>query len=112
MPLNHRPVVRVIPVQPALRIRLLAHLPLEVAFTGITYYLAVARAPVSGLWQLEARYAGGCWLCEYRSSEDKLRKAIYEEGLKFAGASVPRVIFERLVKEGRAETVGAGASVP
>ena len=92
-------------VQPAGRIRLLAHLPLEVAFTGITYYLAVAQAPVSGLWQLEARHAGGGWLCEYWASEEALRKAIYEEGLKFAGASVPRVVFERLVKDGRAEVV-------
>ena len=99
-------------VQPAVRIRLLDHLPLEVAFTGITYYLAVARAPVSGLWQLEARYAGGFWLCEYCASEEALRKAIYAEGLKFAVPSVPRVIFERLVKEGRAETVGAGTCAP
>ena len=95
-----------ISVQHTVRIRLLADLPLDVAFTGITYRLEIAQVAVSGLWRLVARYGGGYWLCAYRVSEEVLRRAIYEGGLEFAGSTVPRVIFERLVKEGRAETVG------
>jgi hypothetical protein len=41
----------------------------------------------------------------YRSSEGALRKAVYEEGLELERATVARTIFERLVKEGRAEVV-------
>jgi hypothetical protein len=84
------------------RFRLLADLPLEVAFKSITYRLAIMQVPVSGMWQLEARWSGGYWLCAYRSSEEKLRKAVYGEGLELERATVARTIFERLVKEGRA----------
>jgi hypothetical protein len=43
----------------------------------------------------------------YRSSEEALRKTIYEEGLELERATVARTIFERLVKEGHAEVVGS-----
>jgi hypothetical protein len=92
--------------------RLLADLPLEVAFTTITYRLEVVEVPVSGVWQLRASYPGGYWLCTYQASEEALRKEVYLDGLEFGLATITRVIFERLVKEGRAETVGAGTSAP
>jgi hypothetical protein len=87
------------------RFRLLADLPFEIAFKSITYRLAIAQVPVSGLWQLEARWPGGYWLCAHRGSEGALRKAIYGEGLELERATVARTIFERLVKEGRAEAM-------
>ena len=57
------------------------------------------------MWQLRASYPGGYWLCAYQTSEGALRKDVYEEGLELETATVARVIFERLVKEGRAEMV-------
>ena len=88
------------------RFRLLADLPLEVAFQSITHRLEIAPVPVSGMWQLRASWSGGYWLCVYRSSEEALREAIHEEGLELERAMVARMIFERLVKVGRAEVVG------
>ena len=70
---------------------------------SITYRLEIAQVPVSGMWQLRASWSGGYWLCAYRSSEEELRKAIYEDGLELERAPVARTIFEQLVKEGRAE---------
>lgn len=35
------------------RFRLLADLPVEVAFKSITYWLVIAQVPVSGMWRLE-----------------------------------------------------------
>jgi hypothetical protein len=60
---------------------------------------------VSGLWQLEARWSGGYWLCAHRGSEEGLRAAVYEEGLELGRATIARTIFDWLVKEGRAEVV-------
>ena len=57
------------------------------------------------MWQLRASYPGGYWLCAYRASEEALRKDVYEDGLEWERATVARVIFERLVNEGRAELV-------
>lgn len=74
--------------------------------------LAIVQVPVSGMWQLRASYPGGYWLCAFRGSEEALRMAVYEEGLELDRAMMARTIFERLVKEGRAETVGAEASAP
>jgi hypothetical protein len=93
------------PTPRAARFRLLAELPLEVAFKSITYRLAIACVPVSGLWQLEAHWPGGYWLCAHAGSEANLRRALYAEGFELEPATVPRVIFERLVKEGRAEAL-------
>jgi hypothetical protein len=59
------------------------------------------------MWQLRASWSGGYWLCAYQASEEALRKAIYEEGLQFGRGTVTRVIFEQLVKDGRAEVVRA-----
>ena len=98
----------VMPPADPTRFRLLADLPLEVAFKSITYRLAIVQLPVSGIWQLRASYPGGYWLCEYAGSEKALRAAVYWAGLELEKATVTRVIFERLVKEGRAERVGAG----
>ena len=89
------------------RFRLLAALPLDVAFRGITYRLAVAQVPVAGLWQLEARGPGGFWLIAHAGSEEALRRRLYKEGVEFGRATVGRTIFERLVKEGWAEMVAA-----
>jgi hypothetical protein len=86
----------------AIRFRLLADLPLEVPFKSITYRLAIARVPASGLWQFEARWPGGHWLCAHADSEHSLRTAIYEEGIVFERATVPWLIFARLVKDGQA----------
>ena len=36
------------------RFRLLADLPLDVAFKSVTYRLATVEVPLSGLWQLKA----------------------------------------------------------
>lgn len=91
------------PLSRPTRIRLLTALPLEVAFTSITYRLAIVQVPVSGVWQLEARWAGGYWLCAHDSSEAKLRKMLFETGVEFERATVAHTIFDRLVKEGRAE---------
>ena len=85
------------------RFRLLADLPFEVAFKSITYRLAIVQVPVSGLWQLRASYPAGYWLCAHAGSEEALRQALYGEGLLLEPATVPRTIFDRLVKEGRAE---------
>jgi hypothetical protein len=41
----------------------------------------------------------------WRGSEEAQRKATYVEGLELERATVARTIFERLVKEGRAEAV-------
>ena len=87
------------------RFRLLAATPLEVAFTSITYRLEILQVPVSGMWQLRATYPGGYWLCTYQASEEALRKEVCERGVVLETATVTRVIFERLVKEGRAEVV-------
>jgi hypothetical protein len=87
------------------RFRLLAALPLTIAFKSITYQLDIAQVPVSGLWQLEARWPGGFWLVAHASSEVALRKAVYAEGVELRRAMVARTIFERLVKEGQAELV-------
>jgi hypothetical protein len=87
------------------RIRLVAALPLEVAFKSITYRLAIAQVPVSGMWQLEARWAGGYWLCAHDGSEAKLRKMLFKTGVEFERATVAHTIFGRLVTEGRAEVV-------
>ena len=95
------------PLSSPTRFRLLADLPLEVAFKSISYRLEIAQVPVSGMWQLRATYSGGYWLCAYQSSEAALRKAIFEEGLEPERATVARTIFERLLKEGRAEVVVA-----
>jgi hypothetical protein len=62
----------------------------------------IAELPVAGEWQLQAQWAGGYWLCAHRSSEEALRKEVYEEGVELEKATVPRTIFERLVNEGRA----------
>lgn len=86
-------------------IRLTADLPLEVAFKSITYRLEIVQVPVSGMWQLRASYPGGYWLCAYQASEEALRKEVCEEGVGLERATVARVVFERLVKEGRAEGV-------
>ena len=88
------------------RFRLLAVTPLKVAFPSITYRLEILQMPVSGMWQLRATYPGGYWLCAYQASEEALRKEVYVDGLEYTLATVSRVIFERLVKEGQAETVG------
>lgn len=85
------------------RFRLLASLPFEVAFKRITYRLAIVQVPVSGMWQLRASYPGGYWLCAFRASEEALRKEVYKDGVELEQATVARTIFERLVKEGRAE---------
>jgi hypothetical protein len=84
------------------RFRLLAATPLEVAFKSITYRLEVVQVPVSGMWQLRARYPDGYCLCAYQASEEALRKEVYVDGLEFDRATMTRVIFEQLVKEGRA----------
>ena len=52
---------------------------------------------------MRASYPGSYWLCAYRATEEALRKEVYEEGLELDRATVARTIFERLVKEGRAE---------
>jgi hypothetical protein len=88
------------------RFRLLAELPVEVTFKSITYRLVIAQEPVSGLWRFIAVYPGGFWFIEHGGSEETLRRALYRPGLELEPATVPRVIFERLVKEGRAEAVG------
>jgi hypothetical protein len=93
------------PTPRAARFRLLAELPLEVAFKSITYRLEIAEVPVSGLWQLEARWPGGYWLCAHAGSEANLRQAVYAVGLELEPATMARTIFERLVKEGRAEAL-------
>lgn len=85
------------------RFCLLASLPLDDFFKSITYRLAVVQVPVSGMWQLRASYPGGYWLCAYQASEEALRKDVYEEEVGLERATVARTIFERLVKEGRAE---------
>jgi hypothetical protein len=46
-------------------------------------------------------------LCAHVSSEEALRKAVYVDGVEFRRATAARAIFERLVKEGRAEVVQA-----
>lgn len=86
----------------AIRFRLLADLPLEVAFKSITYRLAIAQMPVAGLWQFEARWPGSYWLCAHAGSEQALRAAVYDEGIVFERGTVPWLIFDRLVSEGRA----------
>ena len=53
------------------RFRLLADLPLDVAFKSITYRLAVAEVPVSGLWQLRATWPGGYWLYVYPAARNQ-----------------------------------------
>jgi hypothetical protein len=85
--------------------RLLADLPLVVAIDGIIYRLAMVEIPASGLWRLEAQWPGGYWVCAYRSGEEALGKVVYQEGLDLGGATVAYSIFERLVKEKRAEAV-------
>ena len=65
------------------------------------------RMPISGLWQLEARWPGGFWLVAHAGSEEALRRRLYKEGVEFGRATVGRTIFERLVKEGWAEMVAA-----
>lgn len=94
-----------IPLPHPTRFRLLAAIPFEVAFTSITYRLEILQVPVSGMWQLRACYPGGFWLCAYQATEAALRKDICEEGVELEMATVARVIFERLVKDGRAEVV-------
>ena len=89
------------------RFRLLADLPLEVAFKSITYRLAIVQLTVSGIWQLRASYPGGYWICAYAGSEKTLRAAVYRAGMELDRATVARVMFERLVKDGRAEVVAA-----
>lgn len=93
------------PPQPT-RFCVLAKLPLEIVFKRVTYRLAIAQVPVSSMWHLEARWPGGYWLCAYADSEAKLRKTLCETGVELGRATMPRTIFERLVKEGRAEVVG------
>jgi hypothetical protein len=78
-------------------------MPVEVVSRSITYRLAIVQVPVSGMWQLRASYSGGYWLCAYRATEEALRKGVCGEGLDLERATVARTIFERLVKEGRAE---------
>jgi hypothetical protein len=72
------------------RFRLLAELPLDVAFKSITYRLEVTQVPVSGMWQLRASWSGGYWLCAYRSTEETLRRAVSQEGLELERATVAR----------------------
>ena len=55
--------------------------------------------------QLRASYDGGYCLCAYRASEEGLGKEVYERGLELERATVAHTIFERLVKEERAELV-------
>jgi hypothetical protein len=66
----------------AIRLRLLAALPLEVAFKSVTYRLAIAQVPASGNWQLQAIGPGGFWLCAHPGSEDAIRAAVCGEGLE------------------------------
>jgi hypothetical protein len=80
---------------------LLAELPLDVALKSITYLPTVVQVPVSGMRQSRASYPGGYWLYAYPASE-ALRKDVCEQELELKRATVARVIFERLVKEGRA----------
>jgi hypothetical protein len=89
-----------------IRLRLHADLPPEVAFGGITYRLAMVQVAVSGLWQLEARWPGGYWLCVHGAGEQALRKAAYDDGIELSRATVPQAIFERLVIEGRGKVGG------
>jgi hypothetical protein len=96
----------VMPPADRTRFRLLADLPLEVAFKSLADRLAIVQVPVSGMWQLRASWSGGYWLCAYRESEEALRKAVYGEGLELGRATVPHAVFERLVELGRAEVVG------
>lgn len=72
---------------------------------GFTAQEVTPTLPVSGLSQLRTSDPGGYWLCTYRSSEEELRKAVYEERLDLELATVARTIFERLVKEERAGMV-------
>lgn len=90
------------PSRLALACLAVAGLALEVAFKSITYRLAIVQVSVSDMWQLKGGWSGGDGLCAYRSSEEALRKAIYEESLELGRATVARAIFERLVKEVKA----------
>jgi hypothetical protein len=40
--------------------------------------------PASDMWQLEARYSGGYWLCAFAGSEAKLRESLCETGVEYA----------------------------
>jgi hypothetical protein len=86
------------------RFRLLAALPLDVAFRGVTDRLAISQMPVSGAWQLRAEWPSGFWLCGHAASEQALRKAVSEDGLELRRSTVPWLIFERLVKERMAQS--------
>lgn len=97
--------ITVMPIYRMRRFRLVARLPLSVVSKGVTYSLTMVPVPVSDQWHLSARWPGGHWLVAYAGGEEALREMIYAKGVELQPATVARMIFDQLVKDGRAESM-------
>lgn len=87
------------------RYRLIARVPLTVAFPSVVYRLTFSKVNGPDVWELIAVPVGGDshWVLTHTGSEQALAGQAYTAGFAVLHPTVPSTIMERLCREGRAE---------